>query len=219
MKKPISNEETRRHVQRAVDLFFNSLPKEKKQALSDKEEEWVKCTCGSQTKPKGGTVELAGIIHSEEKPCYKEEHIHTKECMKGVENAVNNLKSVTNCAVCTGKLKEDVCFHCGGTGIHTYEEPKQEACKTLSCPASGYHTHEPKQSTSLKEEIVNLMDKNSSWEGMSEDIMEIVTDKILSLIQSYLVEEIEEQGKRVAPENYDIYQARQDIIKIINALK
>lgn len=121
------------------------------EALSDKEEE-VKMYYRKSPETNWEELEhTKGRIHPKEKPCYKEEHIHTKECMEGVENAVNNLKSVTNCAVCTGKLKEDVCFHCGGTGLHVYEEectctpmfnntvedtsdckvhqPKQEECK------------------------------------------------------------------------------------------
>lgn len=79
---------------------------------------------------------------------------------------------------------------------------------------------EPKQSTSLKEDRNSLKYQVSYllWNenNFTKEETDKYSEKILSLVKSHLVKEIEEQGKRVAPENYDIYQARQDIIKIIN---
>lgn len=154
----------------------------------------------------------------------KEEHLHTKQCMEGVENAVNNLKSVTNCAVCTGKLKEDVCFHCGGTGLHVYEEEFKSVCQ--KCPRypnaiigmldkdGKCDKCTPKQSISLIKQIDDL----TKWVHSDEKIEEII-----QVIQSHLVKEIE----LLVPGKYTLIdhelsstytQAKLDIIKIINNL-
>lgn len=156
----------------------------------------------------------------------KEEHIHTKECMEGVENAVNNLKSVTNCAVCTGKLKEDVCFHCGGTGLHVYEEEckhDNEFIKDGECMACLGEKVRSKQSISLKEEIRGKV-LRYAIEDCDSDNAGLVADKILKLIQSHLVKEIESLPKSKLIQKAGDYYAcgygdsRQDIIKIIKGL-
>ena len=158
--------------------------------------------------------------------------------------------------------EEEVCFNCGGTGIHTYEgtkqdwnkiitpevikkaaegsnedqrkmvglEPKQEECKhkwkyteteTFNkswlnnsnceiCDKCGYYVEKPKQPTSLKSEIQDILLDYRHDIGTSEE----GTDKILKLLQSHLVKEIGEYD--IASWNAEDLQ--QDIIKIINNL-
>lgn len=48
----------------------------------------------------------------------------------------------------------------------------------------------------LKEKIANLIDKNSGWEGPSEDDLIVITDQIISLIKKSLLEKLPEEFKR-----------------------
>jgi hypothetical protein len=120
-----------------------------------------------------------------------------------------------------GEEEEEICFNCGGTGIHTYEEPKQDWNKIITPEvikkaAEGSNEDQrkmvglDKQSTSLKEEIQDILLDYRHDIGTSEE----GTDKILKLLQSHLVKEIGEYD--IASWNAEDLQ--QDIIKIINNL-
>lgn len=146
--------------------------------------------------------------------------------------------------------KEEECNCCGWDdnrythepGCNLREKPKQEECKgdCYFCnplgwadrnPASTVTTErtekmrlehmknkEPKQSTSLKEEVRKLV-KECVYVG--ELSSEKISDKILSLIQFYLVKEVEQVEptqyvKRDSELNQTYTQAKLDIIKIIN---
>ena len=77
MKKEISNEETRRHVQRAVDLFFNSLPKAGIPGncieQTDLAEAVAKLDRIAERDAKGSVVEIP-------RPTYKEERQADCDC-------------------------------------------------------------------------------------------------------------------------------------------
>lgn len=79
---------------------------------------------------------------------------------------------------------------------------------------------EPKQSTSLKEEIAKLMIKeNEIGRSITVNWFNFTAEKITKLIQSYLVKEIESCFRSMSSNSqYDcgFSDAKQDIIRIIN---
>lgn len=97
------------------------------------------------------------------------------------------------------------------------EEPKSE-CKhndpyrsgAGTCRECGLHYEEPK--STLKEDVCEIM---LEWKVSTPEKQ---ADKILSLFKDTLLKEIEKQGTRIAPEDYDIPKARQAIINIIQNL-
>lgn len=90
------------------------------------------------------------------------------------------------------------------------EEPNQEECFCGNDFEGHVHT---KQSTSLKEEIYQILDNH--FGGFETFNNNKPTEQIISLFKTHLLEEIEKQGKMQAPENYDIPMARESIINLI----
>lgn len=103
------------------------------------------------------------------------------------------------------------------------EELKQEECEhdwvgfsAIECSRCRKRDDKPKQSTSLKEGITEIVSHSIS--------VHTITDSVLKLIQSHLLKEIEkveatQYVKKDSELSQTYTQAKLDIIKIINNLK
>ena len=197
----MTNEETRRHVQRAVDLFFNSLPKENQDPF--KESKIILDKLRKEVREE--------IEKKEEKVTFENFFQKTARCRECEIIAIQkNYDLIPH--QCEGyckqvpKIKEDVCFSCSGTGIYRYEEPKEERYDCY-CGGDCEHVKEEPKST-LKEEmarIINLSGTSSITRA----------DKIISLFKDTLLKEIRNKRRSVGYANY-VYE--EDLIEIIQNL-
>lgn len=195
-----------KHNELMVYQTINELLK----ALSDKEEKckWCKAgipeNCAEQS-------DLAETVARLDKQALKDSEVieiprptYKSECL---HNSVSN----GYCGQCGKYFGGLNCTKCG----EEVDRSQQFAHKCKSKEEDYLSGRQPKQSTSLKEEIIETI-----WMAHGQSaVVPNTSDKILSLIQSHLVKEIEnltqetvlDDLKREFPVLY-----KQDIIKIIN---
>lgn len=191
------------------------------EALSDKEEKCKWCKAGI---PENCVEQsdLAETVARLDKQALKDSEMHEIEIPgptysdkeKCEHDWFNAYKGNTFCINC--KVKKEEC------------DCKEKSCKPDCTTKHTCHVYscekcKPKQSTSLKEEIIETI-----WTAHGQSaIVPNTADKILSLLQSHLIKEIPEEkdvkilgqtweGKLSAANNCGYNQSREDIIKIIN---
>ncbi len=168
MKKEISNEETRRHVQRAVDLFFNSLPKAGIPGncieQTDLAEAVAKLDRIAERDAKGSVVETP-------RPTYKEE-----------------LESCTKCELdARGHYMKELKHDCGK------QEPKSEENEFTQIlrDAKDWDSKEDPKST-LRENGTRIVYEYLRSSGITFNTIDSreIADKIISLFKDTLLKEL-----------------------------